>query len=233
MKKDQIDMIEDVVGYKFSDASVLDVAFTHSSAVSQRVDCNERFEFLGDSVLGLVICRCLFHKFSDYDEGDLTKMKSLLVSRKMCAQISKRLELKRFLKIGKGMENCIFPDSVYAGTYEAVVAAIYLDGGFKAAQNFIEWSFKEEIETINAKQSHGNYKSILQQYAQQQINTTPSYEVLDEKGPDHNKCFELEVMISGKHFKSAWSNTKKEAEQKAAYNALVELGVIEPEQIPD
>jgi ribonuclease-3 len=161
-------------------------------------------------------------------EGDLTKIKSMLVSRRTCARVAKRLGLQEFLKIGKGMaSNRALTSSLAAGLLEAVIAAIYIDGGFDAAGGFILRAFASEIGRTDAEQSHGNFKSLLQQYSQQQFDVTPDYVLLDEKGPDHDKCFESEVVIAERHFPSAWGTNKKEAEQKAAFNALVELGVLE------
>ena len=116
---------------------------------------------------------------------------------------------------------------------ENVIAAKYLDGGFEAAREFILRIFKDLLEEADAEQTQGNSKSLLQQYAQERFSATPSYVLLDEKGPDHNKCFELEVMIADRHFQSAWGTNKKEAEQKAAFNALLELGVLEQPAIKD
>ena len=228
MDEDTLRQIEQIIGYEFSDKNLLVKAFTHSSAVDSRLMSNERLEFLGDSVLAVVICQALFDNFKNYLEGDLTKIKSKLVSRETCAQISGQLGLQKFLKVGKGMvSNRALSGSLAAGVLETVVAAIHLDGGFDAARDFIMRNFGPLIEQADAEQDHGNYKSLLQQYSQEQFNATPSYLLLDEKGPDHNKCFELEVAIDDRHFQSAWGTNKKEAEQKAAYNALVELGVLE------
>jgi ribonuclease-3 len=228
MDEETLQQIEQIIGYKFSNRNLLSKAFAHSSAVDDRLFSNERLEFLGDSVLAAVICRALFEQFPGYMEGDLTKIKSMLVSRRTCARVTKRLGLHEFLKIGKGMASSrALTSSLAASLLEAVIAAIYIDGGFDAAGSFILRTFAPEIDRTDAEQSHGNFKSLLQQYAQQQLNTTPDYVLLDEKGPDHDKCFELEVVIAERHFPSAWGTNKKEAEQKAAFNALVELGVLE------
>ena len=228
MDEETLQQIERITGYKFSNRNLLSKAFAHSSAVDDRLFSNERLEFLGDSVLAAVICRALFEQFPGYMEGDLTKIKSMLVSRRTCARVTKRLGLHEFLKIGKGMaDNRALTNSLAASLLEAVIAAIYIDGGFDAAGSFILRTFAPEIDRTDAEQSHGNFKSLLQQYAQQQLNTTPDYVLLDEKGPDHDKCFESEVVIAERHFPSAWGTNKKEAEQKAAFNALVELGVLE------
>jgi len=122
--------------------------------------------------------------------------------------------------------------SLADGVLEAAIAVIYLEGSLDAAQSFISRIFGSLIEQTDAQQTQGNFKSLLQQYAQQQFNTTPVYALLDEKGPDHNKCFESEVILTDRHFLSAWGTNKKEAEQKAALNALIELGVLES-ALPD
>jgi ribonuclease-3 len=227
MDEEALRQIEQIIGYKFSNCELLSKAFTHSSAVDNRLFSNERLEFLGDAILAVVICQILFERFPGYLEGDLTSIKSMLVSRRSGAQVAKGLSLQKFLKVGKGMAfSRALTNSLAAGLLEAVIAAIYIDGGFDAACSFILRTFTSLIDQAGEEQSHGNFKSLLQQYAQQQLNTTPVYELLDEKGPDHDKCFESEVVINERHFLSAWGTNKKEAEQKAAFNALVELGVL-------
>lgn len=228
MDKETLREIEHAIGYEFADKKILEKAFTHSSAVDNRIQSNERLEFLGDAILAEVVCRVLFEKFPSYLEGDLTKIKSMLVSRRTCARITKQLALQNFLTVGKGMAaSRALTGSLAAGLFEAIIAAIYFDGGPQQAQKFIVDNYAELIEQADAKQSQGNFKSLLQQHAQQQYNVTPNYELLDEKGPDHNKCFEIEAVVAEHRFPSAWGTNKKEAEQKAAFNALIELGVIE------
>ena len=227
MNEETLRQIEQIIGYEFSNRDLLHKAFTHSSAVDNRLFSNERQEFLGDSILGMVICQNLFEQFPDYLEGDLTQIKSMLVSRRACAKIIKQLGLQKFLRVGKGMaESRALTGSLAAGVMEALVAAIYIDGGFEAARSFILRMFDSLIEQANAEQVRGNFKSLLQQYAQQHLNLTPIYEILDEKGPDHDKCFEVEAVVGVRRFPSAWGTNKKEAEQKAALNALVELGIV-------
>jgi len=228
MDEEVLQQIEQIIGYDFSNRGLLCEAFTHSSVVDNRILSNERLEFFGDAILAVIICQTLFERFPGYLEGDLTKVKSMLVSRRTCARITKQLGLQKFLKIGKGMtSNQALAGSLAAGLFEAIIAAIYIDGGFDPARNFLLRTFASLIDRTNAEQTQGNFKSLLQQYVQQQFNTTPVYELLDEKGPDHNKCFESEVVITDRHFRSAWGTNKKEAEQKAALYALVELGVLE------
>lgn len=231
MDKKNLQEIEQIIDYRFFNSQFLETALTHSSAVEERSLSNERLEFLGDSILALVVCQALFEKFESYLEGDLTKIKSTLVSRRTCAKVAKQLNLQKFLKAGKGMtDGRALAGSISAGLLEAIIAAVYLDGGFEAARAFILKIFGPLIEQTSAEQNHDNFKSVLQQYAQQRFNVTPFYQLLDEKGPDHSKCFESEVIIADRHFPSAWGVNKKDAEQKAALNALVELGLIKKEE---
>jgi ribonuclease-3 len=228
MKTENLQAIQQIIGYQFSNRNLLAKAFTHSSAANNRRESNERLEFLGDSILSVVICQALFERFKNSLEGELTRMKSMLVSRGTCARVAKQLGLQKYLHVGKGMiASGSLPDSLDASLLEAVIAAIYIDGGLEAARNFILRNFAPSIYEANTEDAQGNYKSLLQQYAQERFNVTPFYILLDEKGPDHNKCFESEVVLAKRHFPSAWGTNKKEAEQKAALNALVELGVLE------
>ena len=234
MKETNFDQLEELLGYQFKDQSLLATAMTHSSLADNRADSNERLEFFGDAILDLVICETLFKRFPEYQEGDLTKIKSMLVSRKTCSKVAIGLDFPRFAKVGKGMEKTrAMAGSISAGIFEAVVAAIYLDGGHEAASEFILRLFTPLIDKANSRQHHENFKSLLQQHCQRRFSTTPEYLLLDEKGPDHNKCFEIGIVIDHRHFPTAWGVTKKDAEQKAAFNTLVELGVLKPEEVPE
>ncbi len=227
MDRKDLQRIEQIIDYHFSEPTLLEWAFYHASSVDDRILSNERLEFLGDAVLGLIICEALYERFPAYLEGDLTKIKSVLVSRRTCAKVIKELGLQDFLMVGKGMSGSrSITGSLSSALLEAVVAAIYEDGGLAAAKKFVLASFGPMIERADAGQAHGNYKSLLQQHAQQRLGVTPVYNLLDEKGPDHDKCFEAEAVIAERHFSSGWGTNKKEAEQKAAYNALVELGIM-------
>ncbi len=231
MNENEIKQLEQQLDYEFNNKELLIEAVTHTSRASDRLKSNERLEFFGDAVLDLVICQELFEKFPDYDEGDLTKIKSKLVSRKTCSGIAKDLNLVKYLKIGKGLcDSRGLTGSVAAGAYEAIVAAIYLDGGLDQVKKFILMNFEELIAKVDSQQHQENFKSLLQQYAQKNLDSTVIYEVIDEQGPDHNKCFESEVIINSRRFNSAWGINKKASEQMAAKNALIELGVIESQE---
>lgn len=228
MDEETLQKVEQIIGHQFSDRDLLVEALTHASSVDNRLSSNERLEFLGDSVLALVICEVLFERFGDYLEGNLTKIKSMLVSRGTCSHICIGIGLNKHLKVGKGMVSSrALTGSLAAGVLEGVIAAIYRDGGYAAAKEFIITRFAPLLDEADADHSQGNFKSVLQQHAQEHFNCAPTYALLDEKGPDHDKCFELGVVLAERHFPSAWGSNKKEAEQKAAFNALVELGAIE------
>jgi ribonuclease III len=209
---------------------LLRAALTHTSSADTRQDSNERMEFLGDAVLGLVCVEQLYMRFPDYQEGDLTKIKSAVVSRRTCARISRQLNLGEFMFLGKGMHfQGVIPSNLLADVYESLVGAIYLDGGLEPAKEFILKYLNPEIELVAEAAHAGNYKSLLQQVAQKEFNATPAYHLLDEKGPDHSKCFKISAVIGRYHYAAAWGRTKKEAEQKAAMNALA---MINGEQVP-
>lgn len=221
-------LAEKILGYQFRNTDLLDEALTHASVADSRLASNERLEFLGDAVLGLVVCDALFESYPDLLEGDLTKIKSAVVSRRTCAEKAREIDLPSLLVIGKGMANReALPSSLAAAVFEAVIAAIYLDGGLKAAQTFILRTLADTIEEAAESGHQQNFKSILQQYAQREFGHSASYILLDENGPDHAKCFEVCVEIGERRFTPTWAPSKKEAEQAAALNALIELGVVE------
>lgn len=221
---------QEVIGYHFRQPELLRAALTHTSGAETRGASNERLEFLGDAVLGLVTCEQLFLRFPEYQEGDLTKVKSVVVSRRTCAHISRALALDEFLFMGKGMHlHHAVPASLMADVFESLVGAMYLDGGLEPAKAFILKWIGPEIERVAGGNSGVNFKSQLQQVGQREFASTPQYDVLDEKGPDHSKCFKVAAVISGRRYPAAWGRTKKEAEQKAAMNALAH---INGEEIP-
>ncbi|MBW7904982.1 MAG: ribonuclease III [Phycisphaerae bacterium] len=225
-----LERCQERMGYRFRDLALLEAAMTHSSSADTRLDSNERMEFLGDSVMGLVVCHHLYERLPTSMEGELTKIKSAVVSRRVCAQVAEKLRLADCLRLGQGIDNGEhLPRSLAAAVLESVIAAIYLDGGLEAAREFILRHMGDVLEEAIESTHQFNYKSQLQQYAQRILNATPHYEMLDEKGPDHSKCFEIAVVIGSQRFPSAWGPSKKEAEQKAAKLALVELDQLKPE----
>lgn len=229
--------LQEAIGYKFRDPKLLACALTHASIANTRVNSNERLEFLGDAILGMAVCSYLYRRFPDYLEGEMTKVKSAVVSRRTCAQIARELGLTKCLYMGKGMTSRgQLPSSVAAAVYEALIAAVYIDSGsLDRACEFVLATIEKHLLRATASEHQRNFKSQLQQHAQQVLGATPNYELLDEKGPDHSKCFEVGVVIKGRRYSSAWGPSKKEAEQKAAYLALRELNAVEflPEFEPE
>jgi|GEM_PF-310879 len=221
LSDEQADECEESLGYRFQDRRKLEHGLTHSSIARTRLDSNERLEFLGDSIMGAVICEALYNQFPDLPEGEMTRIKSAVVSRQTCAKIAKAMNLHRYLLLGKGFPSRDrMPDSIIGSAFEAIVAAIYLDGGFAAAKSFVLAMMNDEVKRT-ARSAHAeNYKSHLQQMAQKHYGQTPNYRVVDEKGPDHSKCFEISVSIGSRLYPSAWGPSKKEAEQNAARAAI-------------
>jgi ribonuclease III len=219
-----LERCQEVLDYQFRDATYLREALTHASGANHRLVSNERLEFLGDAILGAIVCEVLFRKYPEYLEGELTRVKSVVVSRRTCAKISETLGLDEFLVLGKGMGGQDeTPSSALADVFESLIGAIYLDGGMEAAKRFILPHIEAEIEATVGGQGGINYKSHLQQVAQRQFGETPTYSLLDEKGPDHSKCFKIAAQVGRQRFAPAWGRNKKDAEQRAAMNALSQL----------
>lgn len=212
------------IRYVFHDKSLLRAALSHASGVDRRLQSNERLEFLGDAILGMVICQELFERFPNFLEGDLTRIKSIVVSRQVCAKLSEILGLEEFLLVGKGISaNRMMPPSLLADVFESLVAGIYLDGGCDRAREFILLHMGPEIDAATEGQAADNFKSVLQQIAQREFGATPTYQLIDERGPDHSKCFKMLAQVAGQRYQPAWGRNKKEAEQRAACNALSEI----------
>jgi len=228
------DRAENVLGIRFKNPQLLQESLTHASIANHRLESNERMEFLGDAVLDLIICEALYLKFPQFLEGDLTKIKSAVVSRRTCAEVAMETGLADLLIIGKGISSRdSMPSSLAAAVYESIVAAIYLDQGFDVVKAYILRTMASKIEDISANIHEHNYKAMLQTHAQKVMGSAPLYDLMDEKGPDHSKCFEVCVVIAGRRFTSAWGPNKKMAEQKAALLALEELGVLGTKEVDE
>lgn len=223
---------EQSLGHIFTNPDLLKEALTHASIADSRVQSNERMEFLGDAILDMIVCEELYRRFPQHLEGELTKVKSAVVSRRTCCEVALELGLQDLLIIGKGISSReSMPPSLAANVYEAIVAALYLDGGFDVVRTFVLRTMVPKIDALAASAHQQNYKAVLQQHAQKVLGATPLYELLDEKGPDHSKCFEVCVCVEGRRFTSAWGPNKKQAEQKAALLALEELGLYDSREV--
>jgi ribonuclease-3 len=227
VRQETLQQCQEIIGYRFSAPALLSQALTHSSVAPSRQESNERLEFLGDAVLAIVVCHELYDHVDDLTEGEMTKIKSAVVSRQTCAEVAHETGVCEQLFLGKGVsQRGGLPVSVAGAVFEAIIGAVYLDGGLAPARDFILCHLRPHIAKALANEHQYNYKSMLQQYVQRQWADTPQYHVLDEKGPEHSKCFEVAVSIGGEHFPSAWGMTKKQAEQEAACLALTELGQV-------
>lgn len=216
------------LGYEFRDTALLAQAFTHASTTDSRELSNERLEFLGDAVLGVIACERLYRLEPELLEGEMTKVKSVVVSRRTCAEIANEMGLCDGLRLGKGMRGGGgLPQSLAAATLEAVIGAIYLDGGLEAAEAFIAPRLEPRIKRALRGGHQQNFKSVLQHVGQERFGESPVYLLLDEQGPDHAKCFEICVELGGKRFPSCWGQSKKDAEQQAALHALGDMGCVE------
>ena len=225
-----LEKCQEIIGYQFSDAGLLTLALTHASVAASRAESNERLEFLGDAVLALVVCHELYQHGDKLLEGEMTKIKSTVVSGQTCAKIAEGMGISKLVVLSKGLADSNGPPrSVSAALFEAIIGAIYLDGGLEAARQFVRLGVQPYVDEAMGTAHQENYKSMLQQYAQRRWGKTPAYLLLDEKGPDHSKAFETAVGINGVHFPTAWGRTKKDAEQEAARLALMQLGLLADE----
>jgi len=226
METASLEKCQRILNYRFKDASILVQALTHASSNAGSVPNNERMEFLGDSIVGLVVCEHLYQAYPDYSEGRLTRMKSAIVSRTSLGRVAKQVGLGDFIIVGAGMaKRKSLPSSLYANVFEAAIAAVFLDSDVDTARGIIIELLKGEIAAAEADRRYKNYKSILQHYAQRQMQLTPTYNVLREEGPDHVKFFEVVAMFGDAVQKAGWGRSKKEAEQRAAEETLKALGV--------
>ena len=226
MDDELIRLTQERVEHTFTDPTLVLRALRHSSQADDRIDSNERLEFLGDSVLGLVICEHLYQTYPHYLEGELTKIKSNIVSRKTCAELAEALHLVDLLQLGKGMGNREdIPLSLAAAVFESLIGAIYLDAGLGAARRFILRHVGDLVVAAERLGHQENFKSVLQQALQKLGADNPVYPVIEEDGPDHDKCFHVCVQIGSRRFSSCWGKSKKQAEQDAALGTLLELGI--------
>lgn len=230
-----VERCEKALGYQFSNKRFLFEAITHASISDTRLTSYERLEFLGDSILGFTVCEFLFQRFPNWLEGDLTKVKSNVVSRQSCAAIGEELKIEEWLVVGKGVgSNGTVPKSLLSNAFESIVAAIYLDGGLPAAKKFLTPFIERQVNAALNGGLEVNYKSELQQYAQKRFGFPPNYKLLGDKGPDHDKWFRISAQIDKRSFSPAWGRNKKEAEQRAAANALAQIdGKPAPFEVDD
>ncbi|MEA1899362.1 MAG: ribonuclease III, partial [Thermodesulfobacteriota bacterium] len=225
MKQMNLSIFEQKILYKFNEINILEEALSHSSFVNEQDDAtikdNERFEFLGDAVLNLVVGHILMQRYPDLNEGDLSRMRAGLVNESQLATIARTIDLGSFLRLGRGeiQTNGRGKNSILADTFEAVIAAVYIDGGFDEAFKMIENHFYDLLNSIGALLDNHDYKSRIQELVQENYKITPQYRVLQESGPDHDKTFNVQLDVREVRTEGI-GKSKKMAEQDAARKAL-------------
>ncbi|MFU0801284.1 MAG: ribonuclease III [Xylanivirga thermophila] len=221
----ELEMFQNDIGYLFNDPSLLDIALTHSSYANEskhKMQYNERLEFLGDSVLSIIISSYLYNKFPNLPEGSLTKMRAGIVSEPSLAQAARKIDLGKYLLLGNGEQRTggRERDSILADAMEAVMGAVYLDGGIDKATLFILDILNDNIIDVQQGKGFRDYKTDLQEAIQSHSNNDIKYKIVEEQGPDHNKMFVAQVIYDGCIIGQGKGRSKKEAEQTAAHQAL-------------
>ena len=238
MKDNTLEILEERIGYKFNNRSLLVEALTHSSYSNElrskkiNVPCNERLEFLGDSVLSIIVSEYLYNSYRDLPEGELTKMRAAIVQSAALESFAREVELGKYLYLGHGEEKCNGRErrSLLENAFEAILAAIYLDAGAngkKAVSSFLLPLVKKELATLENKTVYSDYKTELQQLIQQAEGDFLEYVTVGESGPDHSKTFDVEARLNSNVIGRGKGKTKREAEQNAAKEALELFGAIE------
>lgn len=222
-----LEEIEERLGWVFNDKTLLLEAFVHRSYLNENpenISCNERLEFLGDSVLGLIASHDLFLRFPHAPEGDLSSLRAQLIDASACAAYAKALGLDAFVLMGKGERVNLGKGraSLLADLLEAVLGALFLDGGFSAAEKFAEEKLRPLMQA-QAKKPQRNYKALVQTFAQRTFHQMPLYRLIEERGPEHEREFCIELIVDDKSLAQAWGDSKKQAERLAAELAWHEI----------
>lgn len=223
--KNNLELIEEKLGYVFENKDFLVLSFIHRSFINEYrigpLQHNERLEFLGDSVLGLVVADYLYHRLPGHPEGQLSQLRSRLVDANSCAQYLQKLDLSAHILLGKGetLTEGRTKTSILADAFEALLGAIYLDGGLGTTKSFLLFHFETEFEAAVGSPPR-NYKAELQDFSQKQYQKPPVYKVVEETGPDHSKVFHVMVYVNEEESGVGTGASKKEAEQRAAFNAI-------------
>jgi ribonuclease-3 len=207
--------------YEFTDARLLELALTHSSTGHE--SDNERLEFLGDAALDLVVAEELFRHHQGLPEGELTELKALVVSRKTLAEAARLLGLEQFARVGQGLRQRTLPRSVLANLYEAILGAVYLDGGLEAVRAFVSTTLTGPLDRVRGLAPIRNPKQRMQEISQKRFGELPTYRVVESRGEAHARAFLIAAEVGAQRFPSAWGRTRKEAENWAAHEALLVL----------
>ncbi|NCN04116.1 MAG: ribonuclease III [Spirochaetales bacterium] len=228
-RRKELSLFEKRIGIRFRRVDLLNLAFCHRSFANEQanpVGNNEKLEFLGDSILGFLVSEYLYLRLLNKSEGDLAKIKSFVVSETSLAQISKDLEIDKFLLLGRGEDVSGGRDkkALLADAFEAVLGAIYLEVGMKVTKKFVLRFLVPEIQKVLENKHIKDYKTLLQEFVQKEYKSYPRYQLVKKTGPDHAKIFWIEVVVDSTTFGPGQGRNKKEAEQKAAQLAWEALG---------
>lgn len=218
-----LQVLENNIGYKFNNKKLLENALTHTSfAYEHNIASNEKLEFLGDSILEFVSSEYIYNKYTKLKEGEMTKVRATVVCEKSLYKVAIKHDFSDFLYLGKSeiMTGGNKRPAILADSVEAVIAAIYMDGGLEPAKKFIIENLKEEIEIATQNVGKKDYKTVLQEELQKNGDVKIEYKIIKESGPDHNKSFEAEVCLNGEVLATGKGKSKKEAEMQAAKKAL-------------
>ncbi|RME02551.1 MAG: ribonuclease III [Deltaproteobacteria bacterium] len=230
---EDLNRLQEKIGYRFRDVRRLERALVHPSFAHERQDPEiqdyERFEFLGDAALDLVVSHLLLETYPDASEGELSRLRAATVNEPSLAEVARSFDLGRFLLLGKGEEGTQGreKDSILADACEALFAAIYLDGGFEALFAVVKRIFTPLIEATNRGKSYRDYKSKFQEYVQKTWKVVPSYQLIGKYGPPHDPIFEVHLLVRGEVYGKGLGRSKKLAEQEAARQALEEVETLQ------
>jgi ribonuclease-3 len=235
-RKKELELFERQSGVRFRSRELLNLAFSHRSYANESPEAppggnNEKLEFLGDSVLGLVVSEMLFWCLADRTEGEMARVKSVVVSEAVLARIAQQLGMQNYILIGRGEENSggRSKRAILADATEALIGALYLDGGFSSARRFVRRTFEPEISAVLENRHQRDYKTLLQELVQKRYRSYPRYNVVQKSGPDHDRTFHVKVVIEKREYGEGAGKNKKEAEQAAAEQAYGELGGAAPQ----
>jgi ribonuclease III len=233
-RKKELDLFERQASVRFRSRELLNLAFSHRSFANEssgavgadRTDNNEKLEFLGDAVLGLVVSEMLFERLAERTEGEMARVKSVVVSEASLARIAQWLGMQNYILIGRGEENSggRSKRAILADATEALIGALYLDSGFTAAARFVRRLLEPEISAVLENRHQRDYKTLLQELVQKRFRTYPRYNLVQKSGPDHDRTFHVRVVIDKRECGEGAGKNKKEAEQNAAEQAYRELG---------
>lgn len=227
-EKEKLAQLEASLGYTFKDATLLKRALSHKSYVNENrlpaTEHNERYEFLGDAVLELAISDLMMRLFPESSEGDLSKLRAATVNEQSLAEIARTIHLGQYLFLGRGENQAgREKDSLVADAFEAVMGAIYLDGGFDPAKEFVHRHFGKLLQKATKKDISRDFKTRLQEISQDKFQLIPQYRLVKESGPDHDKQFDVELFINKELYGKGFGKSKKQAEQNAAFEAIKKI----------